>query len=255
MALVKNVTQGTEGDQQKSEVPAQVELYCFDVNPITSRWENPEVAPLYYFYDGTDSDGEPVVFRGRTYVPTAIKATGFSKMGPEGTLPRPRLKVGNVDGYLSSLLRSYNDLVGAHVTRLVTYEPYLDGHAEEDPLKAREEITFIINRLMGETKFEIEWELRYKSDQQLQIPRKQIGPFCPTTVIYRNPDTCGWTGANFDINDKKQGWTGYNGVDECAKRLSSCKVRWQDGQEDGTFGDPTAVLPFGGYPGAARPIN
>jgi lambda family phage minor tail protein L len=238
---------GTEGDLQKPTPPAQVELFILDPNPISSREDPPVVAPLFYFFNGTDEDGTPVVFRGDSYLPIPLEANGFAAVGPTGTLPHPKMKIANANGYVSGLLRSYRDLIGARLTRLVTYEPYLDGHAEADPLKKREETDYVVFKLLQETKFEIEWELRHKSDQPLQFPRKQIGPICANTVTYRGVD-CGWAGANFDINDVKEGDPGYTGVDECAKRLGSCRCRWQET-------DDTVVMPFGGYPGVARPIS
>lgn len=238
---------GTEGDLHNLVPPAQVELYIVDPNPVVSP------SPLYYFFNGTDLDGSRVVFRGDTYTPIAIEAKGFKITGDEDTLPRPKIRIGNVDGYMSGLLALYRKLVGAHFTRIVTYEPYLDGHDEADPLKVREEVTWVFNRVISETKFMIAWDLRHKADAILIFPRKSIGPWCANTVIYRGVD-CGWAGANFDINDVEEGEPGYTGSDECGRRLESCMCRFHG--LDGEPGyDPSIVLPFGGYPGVARPIS
>jgi lambda family phage minor tail protein L len=236
---------GVEADLQHLTPPAEVELFIVDLNPISGAWDPPVETPLYYFCNSLDSDATPIIFRGDTYTPISIEAEGFGKTQSGSTMPRPKIRIGNADGYTSGLLRSYQDMIGAGLTRLITLEPYLDGHDEADPLKCREQSSFLFNRLTSEGKFHIEWELRLSTDQRLQFPRRPITPFC--RVVYRG-EYCGWDGDNFDINDVKEGEPLYLGTDECAKRLSSCVCRWQET-------DQSQVMPFAGFPGSARPLG
>lgn len=236
---------GTVAEHRALLHSAPVELFAIDANPITQSETPPQQVPILRYYNGTDFAGEPPAFRGDLYLPNSISGEGWSIV-TEGTLPRPTLSIGDVDGAISGILRSYRNLVGALVTRIVTFEPYLDGHEHADPLKVREERVWQVNQLLPSSDFQVDLELKLKSDLQGEtFPRHIVGEFCG--VRYRGTD-CTWAGFNMDVNDVKEGEPGYNGIDFCAKRLISCKRRFQDA-------DPAAHLPTHGFPGASRPIQ
>lgn len=68
----------------------------------------------------------PIVWRGVVYAPWPIAAEGFERTS-SGRQPVPTLKVGNVDGSISSLCLALADLVGAKITRRRTLSKYLDA--------------------------------------------------------------------------------------------------------------------------------
>lgn len=78
------------------------------------------------FHAGTNSLSQPVVWQGQTYEPMPIEAEGFD-VTAKGALPRPRLRVANVNGFLSASVKSFNDFVGCKVTRKRTFAKYLDS--------------------------------------------------------------------------------------------------------------------------------
>jgi phage-related protein len=80
---------------------------------------------LMRFHAGTNQLSQPVVWQGQTYEPMPIQAEGFD-LTVKGALPRPKLKVANVNGYLSASVKSFNDFVGCKVTRKRTFAKYLD---------------------------------------------------------------------------------------------------------------------------------
>ena len=68
------------------------------------------------------------------------------------------------------------------------------------------------------------------------LPRRQV--IQSTCVFrYRGPE-CGYVGVFVDLEDNR---TPYRIEDACSKRLSSCRVRFDN-----------QPLPFGGFPGARR---
>lgn len=75
---------------------------------------------------GTNGLGGNVVWQGQTYQPFPIEASGFEFSG-KGQIPRPVLRIANVTGYMGTLVRSFDDLVGAKVTRRRTMVKYLDA--------------------------------------------------------------------------------------------------------------------------------
>lgn len=78
------------------------------------------------FHNGTNGLSGSVVWQGQTYVPFPIEASGFEFSG-KGKLPRPVLRVANVTGLLGALVRDYQDLIGAKVTRRRTMVKFLDA--------------------------------------------------------------------------------------------------------------------------------
>ena len=195
------------------------------------------------FHAGTNSLRQPVVWQGNTYNPFPIEVTGFEMSG-KGQIPRPTVRVANVNGLLGALVRDYGDLIGAKFTRKRTMVRFLDAvnftggvNATADPTAAFPDDVFYIDRKSGENKVAIEFELSASFDVAgVQLPRRYIVQnVCPWK--YRGTE-CGYTGTNYyDANDAA---VGSAGLDVCGKRLSSCKVRFGSNNQ----------LPFGGFPAA-----
>jgi len=159
-------------------------------------------------------------------------------------VPRPRLRVANVTGAITALVLTYQDLVGAKITRKRTLAKYLDAvnfeggvNPTADPLAEFADDVYYVDRKSRETRDVVEFELAASFDLEgVTLPRRQIVQnVCPWR--YRGSE-CGYTGmAYFDANDQA---VGSSSLDVCGKRLSSCKAR---------FGQ-NAELPFGGFPAA-----
>lgn len=197
------------------------------------------------FHNGQNALSQPVVWQGSTYNPFPIEATGFEYNG-KGQLPRPTLRIANVTGLLGALVRSYNDLLGAKVTRRRTLVKYLDAvnfpggvNPTADPTASMPDDVYYIDRKATENKVLIEFELAASFDVAgVQIPLRTVQQGT-CTWSYRVNDIssgCRWTGTTYyDANDNP---VGSAALDVCGKRLSSCKAR---------FG-ATNPLPFGGFP-------
>jgi len=194
-------------------------------------------------HNGTNALGADVVWQGVTYVRFPLQAQGFEFSG-RGQLPRPTITVANVTGSIGALVRAYDDLVGAKLTRRRTLLKYLDAvnfaggvNPSADPSAALPDDVYYIDRKVSENKYQIEFELAASFDVSgVQLPRRAIVQnVCPWR--YRGAE-CGYTGTSyFDTNDAA---VGSLALDVCGKRISSCQAR---------FG-ATAELPFGGFPAA-----
>lgn len=78
------------------------------------------------FHAGTNELSQPVVWQGVTYIPMPIEAEGFD-VTAKGAMPRPKLRVSNIGGFLSPTVKSFDDFVGCKVIRRRTLAKYLDA--------------------------------------------------------------------------------------------------------------------------------
>lgn len=215
---------------------AIVEFFVLDATNL------PEGA-LSYFHAGTNKLQLPVWWQGKEYIPLPVEAEGFD-LSAKGVLPKPKIRIANINGLFSAEVRKNDDLINCKITRKRTFVKYLDAknfpgelNLDADPNQHFPDEVWFIDRKVTENKYMIEWELASAFDVQgVMLPFRQvIQNSCPWK--YRGPE-CGYTGAYFDKNDK---WTTNPSEDYCSKRLAGCQARH--------FGVP---LPFGGFPGAFR---
>lgn len=186
---------------------------------------------IFRFSNGTNELGTDMVWQGSVYYRIPIEAQGFDISGT-GKLPRPTLRVANVNQYIGGLSRLYGGLVGCKLTRRRTFAKYLDavnftgGNPTADSTAEFAPDVFYVERLVTENKFKMEWELVAALDLSgIMIPKRQIiANTC--TIAYKGPE-CGYIG----------------GISTCDKGLNTangCSVH---------FG-ATAELPYGGFPAA-----
>ena len=214
---------------------AIVELYELDATVVGGT--------VLYFHNGANQVGGAVVWQGLTYVRFPIECTGFA-VSASGPIARPRLRVANVLGLIGTLIRQYQGLKGAKLTRRRTLAKYLDAvnfpggvNALADPTSHYADDVYYLDRQVQRSKLLVEYELASPMDVAgVALPRRQIThSFCPW--VYRGAD-CGYTGAPVAKEDDTP--TAVLGEDKCGHRLSSCRLRiW-----------PANELSFGGFPGA-----
>lgn len=220
---------------QKLAPSAVIELFVLELSLFGQG--------MIFFHAGTNALQQRLVWQGKAYDAFPIQVEGFEFNG-NGQIPRPKLKVANVTGAITALVLTYQDLVGAKITRKRTLAKYLDAvnfpgsvNPTADPSAEFADDIYYIDRKSRETRDVIEFELAASFDLEgVNLPRRQIVQnVCPWR--YRSSE-CGYTGTHyFDANDQR---VTPSSQDTCGKRLSSCQAR---------FGQ-TAELPFGGFPAA-----
>lgn len=232
---------------QKPETDAVIELFDLDLTTLGDS--------VYYFIRAASDT--PVVWKGNTYVPVDFETEGFERNG-RGEAPTPKVRFSVTNQMITGLINDYKDLIGAKVTRTKTFVKYLDGQPHANTTAHFPLDIFRVERKVRENKLLVEFELSSILDQQgRQLPGRSItSNYCPwiyrrhnggssgnplMDFTYHLPDNkCPYQGNVYlDLDDNVT--TAAN--DKCGKRVSSCKAR---------FG-ATAELPFGGFPGAARP--
>ncbi len=220
---------------QKLEPSAIIELFVLDASAFGGD--------VLRFHAGTNGLSQNLVWQGDTYTAFPVRASGFDMSG-NGQLPRPKLQVANVTGAITLLVLTYDDLLGAKITRKRTLAKYLDAvnfpggtNPSADSTAEFPDDVFFIDRKVTETRDIVEFELAAAFDVAgVQLPRRQI---IQNVCVWRyRGDECGYAGTTyFDTNDQP---VVSAGLDVCGKRLSSCKAR---------FG-ANNPLPFGSFPAA-----
>ena len=209
---------------------------------------------VYYYHAGTNELSQDLVFGGVTYSAVPIEVDGF-KVTTKGTLPRPKMKISNVDGAISALMLAYNPL-HAEVRRIRTCKKFLDAVNFESGTNATADPTAMFNggyeswyidRVSAENPELVEFELIGKLDlTNLRLPGRQVVEHCPW--IYKGSE-CGYKPGKM-FNLKNQQVTDA-ADDQCAKNLKACELRFPKGQG---IGPKDELLPFGGFPGARLQI-
>jgi lambda family phage minor tail protein L len=232
---------------QKLEPSAVIELFELDATEFGGD--------LLRFHAGTNGVSSNVVWQGNTYTAYPIKATGFDFTG-NGQLPRPKMIVSNITGVITLLVLTYDDLLGAKVTRRRTMVKYLDAvnfggtNPTADPTAEFPNDVFFVDRKVSETSDVVEFELASAFDVAgVLVPHRQI---IQNVCVWRYKGTeCGYSGTRyFDANDQP---VASSGLDVCGKRLSSCEARFKRFITVGDIGTGYYVidpLPFGSFPSA-----
>lgn len=228
-----------EADLQSLTPGALVELFTLDTTGIGGGM-------VYRFHAGVNGLGADLVWGGETYVRYPIESSGWERRS-NGTLPRPKIKVANIDGSIGALAKELADLVGARLTRVVTLAKYLDAvnfpggeNPHADPLQYVSREVFEVARRSSENRVFVEFELAASCDLAgRKVPRRQyIRNVCQWLAIggYRGP-YCGYTAG--PVADRNDQLVTSLAEDKCGGRLASCKLRWGE----------HAPLPYGGFPG------
>jgi len=185
-----------------------------------------------YFTENVTTAGAIVELNSVEYTPIDCKAEGFEVTG-EGVIPQPTFTISNVSQSLVAEIVSYDDLVGAILTRRRTFAKYLDDGDEADSNAQFPVDIWRVQQKTQQNKFFIEWKLTaYMDYEGTYLPKEQVlRDTC--THIYRV-----WDGSAFDYTDATCPYTGASCFerdgtptvteedDDCGKRYSDCKLRY-----------------------------
>lgn len=211
-------------DIQRLEPGAKVDLYILDLTPLDGE--------IYYFHP---YDHGPIAFNGREFNPWPFRAEGFEMTS--GQQPTPKVTVGNVGGFITSLCVFFHDLCGAKLTRIRTLEHYLASDQSEQLVPDE----WFIEQKMAETSEAVEFQLKSALDTEGQVlPKRQIlaNTCCWLSIGgYRGP-YCNYVGP--PVADEFDKPTDDATKDKCGGLVRSCKLRF------GEFNE----LNYGSFPAA-----
>ncbi|NYA15767.1 phage minor tail protein L [Serratia fonticola] len=192
--------------------------------------------------DANKLPGKPIYWQGRKYSPWPADVSGLEKSS-EGSSPRPKLSVANLDQSISTLCMVYNDLLQAKVIVHHTLAHFLDaknfptGNPTADPTAESIDVWYIDTKT-SDNDISVEWTLASPADVQGQkLPTRQMTSRCTWCMRgeYRTAN-CGYTGSKYF--DKYGNPVNNPALDECGGTVKACQLRWGEDAE----------LPFGGFP-------
>jgi lambda family phage minor tail protein L len=218
----------------KTQLSEVVDLFTLDITILLPPGSTDQA--IYRFCNWTQVGGADVVYQGDTYTALPLQASGF-ELNTSGQLERPSITFANVGLGITALTNTYEDLVGASVSRIRTLTTYLDGQPAADPDAFWGPDSWVVEQKSSETKLAVTFQLAVPFDLEgRSLPgRRLLREQCQW--IYRSEIGCHYSGSNYwDANDDVVATLAQ---DACGKRLSSCQLR---------FG-ATSRLPFGGFPG------
>jgi len=137
---------------------------------------------VYRFHPGKVLNGD-LIYDNKTYKSLPFEIDEMETKG-DGTLPRPKIRIANVDGFISDIINGRDDFVGLHFTRKRIFLKYLDAgnfHNSENPfgdpdINARfPDDKFIINQKLSEDKNLVEFEIVSILEMEtVRIPSRQV---------------------------------------------------------------------------------
>lgn len=213
---------------QKIAPSSIIELFVLELNAAMHG-----VTDVYRFHAGVNATGNNgnVVWAGDTYLAMAIEAEGFEYSG-NGQLPRPKIRVSNIMGTITSLILSLpNGLEGAKIRRIRTLARFIDAvnwpggvsPYSPDPLAAMPEEIYYLDRKSAETRDVVEYEMCSSFDLiGVRAPKRQcIANICQWK--YRSSE-CSYNKAGY--YDASNNPVASLALDVCGKRLDSCEARF-----------------------------
>lgn len=196
--------------------------------------------------DSAKLAAKSIWWQGKEYGAWPCQIEGL-EMATSGSTAQPTLTLANLNGSITALCLSFEDMAQAKVTIHDTLAHYLDaknfpeGNPTADPEQEKKQV-YYIDRKSLENDETVEFELASPADLRgLQIPTRQIHSLCTwcSRGWYRTGKGCDYAGTRYfdengqPVDDPSQ--------DKCGGLLSDCQKR---------FGENNPV-PFGGFPGAA----
>jgi lambda family phage minor tail protein L len=185
-----------------------------------------------------------IIWQGKTFSAMSIQADGM-EMNSTGRASSPTLSMANnIDGLqnaVSAYCLQFNDFAGARLTVISTLAKYLDAEnfSQGNPTASNEAENqlWFIEQKTSENMEQVTFELSNPIDFEGQrIPIRQISSQCHWCMMgdYR-AEECGYTGAA--MFTEKNEPTDNPALDKCGGRLSSCKIR----KNEGSFGGQPAA--------------
>lgn len=184
------------------------------------------------------AQADSIMWQGQEFGAVSLEVSGLDRRS-DGKASSPTLTIANniagLQGALSAYCLQFGDFAGAKLRVITTLAKYLDGQ----PAAANESKTqlWFIEQKTSENAQQVTFELSNPIDfEGLKIPVRDITNYCEWQ--YRGEE-CGYTGAAMFTDKDKP--TDNPALDRCAKRLTSCRLR---------FGR-NKPLSFGGIPASA----
>lgn len=243
-----------EADNQSLETAGRVQLVTIDgtkwgAGKLNFHYLTPKFTPAELTAAAGDEEKlrlKSIWFGGVEFKAWPYQITGL-EASTSGQTPEPELNASNINGALTSLCWTFDDMAKFKVYIYQTNVKYLDarnftgGNPSADPLQVRTQL-FMIDEKLSEDDLTVRWRLGCPYDVgDLLIPTRQITQVCTWAMRgqYRTGDGCDYNGSL--MFDEKGNPVDDPAKDKCGGLVKDCKAR--HGQQK--------ALPFGGFVSAS----
>lgn len=174
------ITQDTVSELFSLTPSTILSFYTLDLSDILSQVD--EDSKYFYFYNGLNNNFEDIVWQGQTYIgiPIISEDFGYNSQKPV----RPTLRIANLNGTLTSIIKAYGGIEGAKITRKRTMVKYLDAanfpggnnpYGTPDPNAGFGDDLFVVERKIESNSLVLEYELSIPYDlNQTRYPSNQV---------------------------------------------------------------------------------
>jgi lambda family phage minor tail protein L len=205
---------------KKLEHDALIDLFEIDISPIYVNSVAKKINVLYAMHNypvrpedsnalnAEDKNAGVLVYQGKKFYPFPYTSEGFDRT-TDGALPRPILRISNIDPAIQALLSITNGLVGAHVYRYRVFRKYLDNMpTSNESSSSFPRDMFILSKKRMENKFFIEFELVTPLEHgNISVPRRIM--LTHTCIFQYRGEGCGYNDVRlFDIDNNPLGEIG-----------------------------------------------
>jgi phage-related protein len=225
----------------KMQPDALIEFFEIDFSNLQSDFSmlekkhrvNISADPVYRFTSNINGT-RPLYWQGKAYQPLPIDVEGLESTS-DGRLPRPKLRLSNPSGILSSIVASNYDFHACRVTRKRTFAKFIDDANFPENLTTYEDVdgsktidrnkdindlnpfggqedhnahlpdeVYYIHRKVAENKTVLEFELTSILEvSDAKFPgRTMMSNHC--SFRYRQPGTCGYGGCPIENTKGKR---------------------------------------------------
>jgi lambda family phage minor tail protein L len=180
------------GHVQRTALGARVVLFHIDLSTFGQD---------DFYITGGPKGGHAVSFGGQEFSPWPVQTDGFEVT--TGKLPTPTFTLANIHGVLDPIVEQNEDLIGAKLTRIRTYDRYLDDGVEPNGDAYLPPDVFEFSKLEQHDEEVVSWRLSALIDQEgVKLPGRQcVRDYCDH-IVRR------WTGAAFDYSRATCPYTG-----------------------------------------------
>ena len=156
-----------------------IELFELDLNTSLDSEDD----GILRFHAGLDGSLEEVSFKGNLYQPMRVFLDGVD-VSSDNASGRPTLTIANVTNILKDLLNDYNfsfeSLIGKRLTRIKTFEKYLDSGSESLNPFEFPRASFYVDRISSKNSIGVSFELTSPYDVEgVKLPKRiTVGKYC-----------------------------------------------------------------------------
>lgn len=159
------MTQTIQEHSQEPTLTPYVELFTLDCTQLGGA--------IHRFTPTVHPELKAIKFGGIEYFPFPVTSDGWETKG-DGSQARPNLYVSNVVKEVAIEVAQLGDIVGAKLTRVRTFQKFLDGESDADSSQHYPAESYVVEQKLSQNSTSIVFQLASTIDRPIKTPRRQV---------------------------------------------------------------------------------